>query len=142
MKWILENCVDEYGDIRLDNLDFSNFDGDIHIGNLKVKKSLYQNHQRVGEKLEQDCQVVGRDLVQSCQVVRGNLEQQYQEVNGSLNQSCQDGAEIIYQDKYNDRIEEKSYGNYKYTKKIKLTKEDICRKFGVKDCIIISDEIG
>ena len=45
--WLLENAVDEDGDLMLDDLDFSDFDGDVHISSMKVKGDLIQCHQKV-----------------------------------------------------------------------------------------------
>lgn len=36
-KWLLENCVNEYGKLDLSGLDFSDFDGDVYIFGMKVK---------------------------------------------------------------------------------------------------------
>lgn len=77
--WLLNNCVDANGDLNLSDLDFSDFEGDIYINNMKVKGNLKQSFQQVQGSLYQSCQVVG-----------GDLYQYYQEVQGSLNQSCQD----------------------------------------------------
>ena len=44
-KWILEICVKD-GNIYLNRLDFSEFDGDIYISGWKVKNNLYQNCQK------------------------------------------------------------------------------------------------
>lgn len=60
--WLLENAVDDEGDLYLIGLDFSDFDGDVYITDMKVKKSLHQNYQNVGENLFQDNQKVGKDF--------------------------------------------------------------------------------
>lgn len=60
--WLLENAVDEEGDLYLIGLDFSDFDGDVYINDMKVKRSLYQYYQDVGESLYQDNQKVGKDF--------------------------------------------------------------------------------
>lgn len=90
-QWLLENCVDEKGNLDLIGLDFSDFEGDIFIGDMRVKKDLYQqcqkvaghlfqNHQEVGCTLWQDEQKVGRNLYQCHQYVRGDLWQNKQNV--------------------------------------------------------------
>jgi transcription termination factor Rho len=56
--WLLENCMDEDGDLDLKNLDFSKFNGDIYISNMKVKNSLFQSCQKVGGRLFQGKQDV------------------------------------------------------------------------------------
>lgn len=67
--WLLENAVDDKGDLILSDLDLSDFDGNVFICNIKVKKSLFQNFQKVGEDLHQDCQDVGESLWQDHQNV-------------------------------------------------------------------------
>lgn len=63
-KWLLENCIDENGDLDLRNLDFRDFDGDIYISCMKVKKDLYQGYQAVEGNLYQRGQIVVGDLYQ------------------------------------------------------------------------------
>ena len=46
-NWLLENAVNEYGDLVLSGLDFGDFDGDVHISSMKVKGDLIQCHQEV-----------------------------------------------------------------------------------------------
>lgn len=75
-KFLLENCVDEDGNLDLSDLDFSDFEGKIVcISNWKVKKDLYQYSQKVGGDLIQDCQEVYGGLWQSQQKVCGKLYQ-------------------------------------------------------------------
>lgn len=101
-QWILDNCIDEGGDVDLRKLDFSDFDGDVWLSQMKVKKSLYQDHQEVGEELYQDEQKVNGDLYQNRQKVGGGLIQAYQKVDGNLRQDhqkikgdlCQCGQEV------------------------------------------------
>ena len=57
-KWLLENRVNKYGDLDLSGLDFSDFDGNVSIGHMKVKNNLVQNYQEVGLSLFQDGQKV------------------------------------------------------------------------------------
>lgn len=40
--WLLKNCVDEKGDLNLRDLDFSDFDGNVDISFMSVKKTLLQ----------------------------------------------------------------------------------------------------
>lgn len=42
-KWLLENCVNEMGNLDLSGLDFSDFDGNVDISYMKVKLSLSQD---------------------------------------------------------------------------------------------------
>ena len=55
-KWLIENRTNEIGDLDLSCLDFSDFEGDIDIGGMKVKKSLNQSWQKVGGDLRQNYQ--------------------------------------------------------------------------------------
>lgn len=41
-KWLLENCVNNLGNLDLSGLDFSDFKGNVIIGQMKVKWSLDQ----------------------------------------------------------------------------------------------------
>lgn len=72
--WILENCVNEYGNIYLVELDFSDFDGDVYISGMKVKNELFQSYQEVGGKLCQRNQTVAGDLEQYGQTVKGYVK--------------------------------------------------------------------
>lgn len=74
--YLLENRVDEYGDLILSNLDLSDFEGNVYINNMKVKGNLFQNGQKVQG-----------DLSQSRHAVKGNLYQYGHEAQGHLNQS-------------------------------------------------------
>ena len=78
--WLLENAVDEEGDLYLIGLDFSDFDGNVYIDNIKVKNDLYQNCQEVGGNLYQTNQEVGKNLYQAFQNVGEDLYQTNQEV--------------------------------------------------------------
>lgn len=80
-NWLLKNAVDNEGDLYLIGLDFSDFDGNIYINHMKVKRSLFQNCQEVGEDLTQDSQEVGGDLLQSYQNVGKDLYQHNQQVS-------------------------------------------------------------
>ena len=88
-SWLLENCIDENGDLDLMYLDFSDFEGNVDISFMKVKGDLYQHNQRVGRNLYQDYQEVKGDLSQYNQEVKANLLQGYQKVEGNLYQSNQ-----------------------------------------------------
>lgn len=83
-KWLLENCINEYGDLDLSGLDLSDFNGNVNISYMKVKKHLFQRTQTVGGDLSQDCQKVEGYLYQSFQEVKGNLWQNFQEVEGKI----------------------------------------------------------
>lgn len=72
-NWLLENAVDEDGDLMLDNLDFSDFDGNVYINNMKVKGNLYQYGHEVQEDLYQIEQRVKGDLHNTDNEYGGNL---------------------------------------------------------------------
>ena len=87
-EWLLRNAVNENGSLNLSGLDFSDFEVDIDISNMKVKGNLIQSYQEVKGELWQSNQKVEGSLYQSFQEVQGNLYQNSQEVKG-----------ILYQDK-------------------------------------------
>ena len=72
-KWLLENCVNKYGDLDLSELDFSDFDGNVSVGHMKVKNNLVQDDQEVGLSLIQNYQGVGKDLFQDGQKVKDSF---------------------------------------------------------------------
>lgn len=83
-NYLLENYVDEYGDLILSGLDFSDFDGDVFIDNMRVKGDLFQSKYRVQGDLFQYKHEVQGDLLQSDQKVQGDLHQDGHEVRGDL----------------------------------------------------------
>ena len=94
--WLLKNAVDSDGDLWLDCLDFSNFDGNVYIGNMKVKRNLNQDSQVVKGNLYQNRQDVQGNLQQSSQHVQGNLYQNFQVVKGNLyNSGNKYGGELM-----------------------------------------------
>lgn len=60
--YLLENYVNEDGDLILDNLDFSDFDGDVYIDCMKVKGDLTQSYQEVQGSLYNRYSKYGRNL--------------------------------------------------------------------------------
>lgn len=86
-QWLLENCVNSAGNLDLMSLDFSDFDGDIFIGRMKVKNDLFQGEQEVNG-----------NLVQTYQKVKGSLYQDNQEVESHLYQGDQKVKGLIVQD--------------------------------------------
>lgn len=68
-KWLLENAKDKNGNLNLSCLDFSDFDGDVNISFMRVKRNLYQGCQEVGGFLWQAHQTTGGDLYQADQNV-------------------------------------------------------------------------
>ncbi|MEG3037063.1 MAG: hypothetical protein RR832_05840, partial [Bacilli bacterium] len=55
-NWLIENRVSKDGNLILNELDFSDFDGDVYIGLMKIKHNLYQSGQEVKGSLDQSCQ--------------------------------------------------------------------------------------
>ena len=72
-NWLLDNAVDEHGDLMLDELDFSDFDGNVCIDNMKVKGTLFQHAHEVQG-----------NLFQHGQKVKGNLHNKNNEYGGNL----------------------------------------------------------
>lgn len=60
--WLLENAVDEEGDLMLDDLDFSDFAGNVYICDMKVQGDLNQSGQEVQGDLDQVSHKVQGDL--------------------------------------------------------------------------------
>ncbi|MGN1337385.1 MAG: hypothetical protein ACI4WW_02805 [Candidatus Coprovivens sp.] len=77
---------DEKNNIRLDYLDFFDFDGDIYINKMLVKNNCYASNF-----------VVNGNLIQDRQYVRGNLIQHHCVVTGDIYQDYQTSAKNIYQ---------------------------------------------
>ena len=75
-NYLLENYVDDDGDLMLNGLDFSDFDGDVYIDNMKVQG----------------------DLSQSWHEVQGNLLQHGHEVQGSLYNKNNKYGEYLYEE--------------------------------------------
>ena len=56
--WLLDNAVDEDGDLLLEYLDFSDLAGDVYLTGMKVKGDLCQDSQDVQGNLHQGSQKV------------------------------------------------------------------------------------
>ena len=82
--WLLENAVDGDGDLVIGGLDFSEFDGNVYVGHMKVKGSLIQSGQEVQGYLYQHEHKVQGSLFQYGHDVKGDLDQSEQEVQGDL----------------------------------------------------------
>lgn len=71
---IINNFVDQNGNLNLEGLDFEKFDGNIYIGKMKCKHNLNQSNQIVGENLYQQNQTVIGQLFQNNQKrIKGNI---------------------------------------------------------------------
>ena len=84
VKWLLKHRVDEYGNVKLNGLDFTSANCSVWFSEIKVTKSLYQDLQEVGEDLFQGGQKVKGNLLQCNQYVEGKLDQCLQSVKGDL----------------------------------------------------------
>ena len=82
--WLLENAVNKSGDLMLDKLDFSEFDGDIHIGYMRVKGNLHQHGHAIEGNLDQSFHEVQGSLFQNGHKVQDNLYQSNSTAQGSL----------------------------------------------------------
>ena len=115
--YLLENRVDGDGDLNLMGLDFSDFDGDIYIRRMKVKRDLYQSEHEVQGNLHQGYHEVHGDLYQNSHEVQGNLSQGYHEVQGNLSQ----GYHEVHGNYYSKGIEVK--GDIEFDEPVKLLKK-------------------
>lgn len=105
MKWLLKHAVNDWGDMDLTDLDFSGFEGNIHLSRMKVKNDLYQYGHVIGGMLYQEEQKVGLTLLQCNQTVGVNLNQSNQKVKRLLFQSKQQAGSGIIQDNQKDEEE-------------------------------------
>lgn len=76
-EWLLENRVNENGDLDLSGLDFSDFEGNVDISGMIVNKNLFQDNQQVQGSLYQSNQNVEGNLMQTNQKVGGVLYEHY-----------------------------------------------------------------
>lgn len=98
-EYLLKYYVDDEGYLDLSNLDFSDFNGDIFINNMKVKNNLFQDEQEVGEDLYQGYQKVGDNLYQDMQKVNGNLLDNKNIVTGKyVTQTLKDDEEYKFEE--------------------------------------------
>ena len=86
-EFLLKNFVDEFGDLDISGLDFSDFDGSVDISHMKIKGNLWQVGHEVIGSLYQDRHLVSGDLLQDDHLVLGNLFQGYKRVGGEIFQS-------------------------------------------------------
>ncbi len=117
--WLLENCVNDNGDLVICGIDLSKFKGKVvligwkiggnaDLSSWEVKGNLDQHYQKVNGDLYQDYHIVNGDLYQQCQKVNGNLEQSYQ-IAENLNQSYQSAENLnqSYQNVSKDLVSQK-----------------------------------
>lgn len=72
-QYLLKNYVDEDGNLDLTGLDFSDFEGNVRISHMTVKKNLIQNSQIVFGTLDQSNQHVQKDMFDSSNIVKGKF---------------------------------------------------------------------
>ena len=94
---LLELFTDEDGDLYLSWLDFSDFEGNVWVSGLKVKKDLRLNDNMVKGNLWQNNCVVEGNLYQSYHEVKGDLYQWEHNVKGDLYQDKQKVDGNLYQ---------------------------------------------
>ena len=83
-EWLLDNAVDEDGDLMINDLDFSDFEGGVYISSMKVRGDLYQSNQEVQGSLYQSNHEVQGNLSQGSQEVKGNLHNKNSQYGGNL----------------------------------------------------------
>lgn len=118
-KWLLENCINKYGDLDLSKLDFSEFDGNVIINKWKVKHNLHQDSQEVTGNLYQERQKVKGNLTQYEQKVDQNLFQDGQKVKGNIWQHNQQFKGILYDQDTSDLEQLTNYWSIAYKHKEK-----------------------
>lgn len=75
-QFLLKYFKNERGDLELNDVDLSDFHGNVEITSWKVGGNLFQDYQEVGGSLYQHYQKVGLNLYQSNQEVGGHIVQQ------------------------------------------------------------------
>ena len=83
-EYLLENFVDEKGNLVISGLDLSEFKGDIWREGWIVKGNLKQDSNKVGGDLEQYGNIVEGHLQQRSNKVKGNLYQGNNTLGGDL----------------------------------------------------------
>lgn len=71
--WLLDNAVDEDGDLMLEYLDFSDLAGDVYLTGMIVKGDLCQDSQDVQGNLHQGSQKVQGNYYCSDVTVKGDI---------------------------------------------------------------------
>ena len=82
--YLLENRVDEDGDLDLTGLDFSDFGGDVYIGRMNVQGDLFQSVHKVQGDLYQNKHEIQGNLYQSGHNVQGDYSSLNIKVKGSI----------------------------------------------------------
>ena len=72
---IIENFVDEDGNINLSGLDFSEYKGDVILNGLKSGGSIYEIHQSAEKDIVQYCQTARKNIMQVCQMAGKEINQ-------------------------------------------------------------------
>lgn len=95
--WLLDNAVDEKGNLVLVGLDFSNFNGNIDLRAIKAKGDVDVSYMDVGGNLAAEGKIVGGNLDQGYNVVSGYINQPYSGAGGDINQPGNISRGKIYQ---------------------------------------------
>lgn len=117
VEYLLKNRVDRNGNLNLEGLDFSFFDGDIDISGIVAKGNIYQSCQKSGKSIYQDHQVACVDIVQEHQRAYGNIYQSRHRADSVFQDRHQARNFIVNQDS-------SGYEKTKYQGKDALKKYD------------------
>ena len=138
-KYLLENFVDDEGDLMIIGLDLSEFEGNVYRGSWIVKNNLRQycnmvggNLKQYGNKVKGNLDQFGNevegDLVQTANKVKGNLDQSENIVKGNLDQSKNIVEGNL--DQFRNEVKGKTYTDFKkHTKVMKYENESETEKW-------------
>lgn len=100
-NWILENCVDRFGNIDLSYLDFSDFKGDIKIEGWLIGNNFYCRNNSVNNdgffeynvirgNLYDTSNTIGKDYLYGKNDIRGKKEEHSYLIHGDDNTFAQE----------------------------------------------------
>lgn len=113
IEYIINNCVDKYGDIDLRFLDFTKsilpngekFKGDIYLDGLKTNGSVSQDYTYVGKNLHRTNCEVKNDLWQNNNIVNGKTYNDFTEHN-KIMVFILNNEEWVEDERYMKKLEE------------------------------------
>lgn len=82
--YLLDNYIDEEGDLDLMGLDFSGFYGDIYLTGMKVNGDLYQGFLKIGGDLIANMCEVEESLLLNGSKIKGDFYCEGNEVGGKV----------------------------------------------------------
>src|SRR5574344_56015 len=133
--WLLENCVNDNGDLVICGIDLSKFKGKVVLIDWKIGGNADLSSWVVKGDLDQSCQTVNGDLDQSWQTAK-NLYQSRQTVNGDLYQNWQEVSKDLISQKLKEDEKWVDFQGSDYavirTKKLKEISKDELAKMGYK----------